>query len=830
LNDGAGYTGSFTEIDSETGSVSDQDQASATDTNGAEIDGDHGTDQEHDGATSSYNSGGTYTDPTTSMTATVSSNDVTNDSIGMSDSDTDGASFASGSDTPSSDSDGDTDSMSDSGTDSATSTVTGTMAGGVTFGTTTSDTDGFTDTDHEQDGDNGVTDSASDNESGSDGGSETYVMHEGAPITDSSGGLDDATLSTDDSFGGLTGTYSLTDTMNDTFGDSGSGSVADSGSDTLTDASWSAGISGGDSGADDDHGGETITYNSNASGASGSFTDYEQDIGTYSDHDAGSDATVSDTATSQDTLTATDGGSVIHSYSSTENSTAAFNGTGTTTTNNTISESDSDAYGDTDVDAETMNAAGTVSPTSNDDTHTDDGQSSYSLNESINSHCSSISLTSSESEDGNGSYDDSSENVNGAVTFSNNDSGFSEGDSSSVSISASFGSSVTVADSQTTDDTYTYMASGSTPLDGSTGYTTLSYYDDSYIYDATGSTISELDVWFSNETITNINGGGADYTTDTTIYNDGSVVTGGGGDDGIGRFGGGGFGGGGFGGGGFHSDLYGGGGGTETVSESEGPTAPSDPSSFAIGGVLAALPDLSEFLYVRKPGYVPLQFNYMDEIDRVYFTNLTNGLKPSNMGPRLYAIGAANAMVGWRIVSAQNPNLIVNKYYITDDSNSPYWFLRYATRYSAQNSINLFFGHGGSVNKALNYNGLFKNVVSNNGLPLFGMSCCLASTYNGWIPKEFLIKNVQDNDGEVNGVEIPYIVAPMIMEADKIIKNRIQNGLKTEVNLFFGAFQDRSITLTPQGGVPDEPVNIFDRWQPILIDPRVFAPFVLPVF
>ncbi len=475
--------------------------------------------------------------------------------------------------------------MSDSGTDSATNTVTGTMAGGVTFGTTTSDADGFTDTDHEQDGDTGVTDSASDNDSGSDGGSETYIMHEGGPITDSSGGLDDASLSTDDSFSGLTGTYSLTDTMNDSFGDSGSGSVADSGSDTLTDASWSAGISGGDSGADDDHGGETVTYNANASGTSGSFTDYEQDISTYSDHDAGSDATVSDTATSQDTLTATDGGSVINSYSSTETSTAAFNGTGTTTTSNTISESDSDGYSDIDIDGETVDATGSASPTSNDDTHTDDGQSSYSLNESTNSHCSSISLTSSESEDGNGSYDDSSENVDGAVTFSNNDSGFSEGDTSSVSITASFGSSVTVADTETTDDTFTYTASGSTS-DGTTGYTTLSYFDDSYVYtDGSNSANPDYDLWASRETITNINGGGADYTTDTTIYNDGSVVTGGGGDDGIGRFGGGGFGGGGeFGGGGFHSDLYGGGGGSETETETDSSTPPTQATSAANSG------------------------------------------------------------------------------------------------------------------------------------------------------------------------------------------------------------------------------------------------------
>jgi hypothetical protein len=153
-----------------------QDHETDTDSNGAETDGDQDSTQEHDSPVANFSSSGTYTDPSAGMTATATMNDLTNDSIGLSDRDIDNPGFASGSETPSTDTTGDTATLTDNGSDSASRSVSGPTAGGVTFGMSDSDSDGFTDSDHETDNDNGITDIESDGGSGSDWGNETFSM------------------------------------------------------------------------------------------------------------------------------------------------------------------------------------------------------------------------------------------------------------------------------------------------------------------------------------------------------------------------------------------------------------------------------------------------------------------------------------------------------------------------------------------------------------------------------------------------------------------------------------------------------------------------------
>ncbi len=513
------------------------------------------------GATASYSSSGTYTDPITGMTATVGMNDYTTDSIGLSDSDTEGASFASGSETPSSESLGETESMSDAGSDTASYSASGTLASGVTYSVTSGDTDGFSDTDHEQDTDNAGTDSESAGGTGGDACTETDHMSEGGSITDSSEGLEGVYVP--DSFSGLTGSFSLTDDSTDGFGDSGSGSDSDTGADTASEADWSAALSGGDTGTDDANGSETVTYNASAASAHSSFSDYEHDISTFSDYDAGSNATSAGSTTSQDTLTATDGGSAVNTYSSSVTTTGTYLSTGTFSDTTLIDQSDSDAYSDTNIDAETINAAGTATPTSSDDTQLDNGAYSFSLYSTGTSTATSESVSQTDNEESDGLYDDSHETVNGTVYFISDDSGESDQEGYSLDYRATASYPIPAGTTEitaTTQDNFTYHAAGTT-TPGGTGYSTVNYYDDSYHYVDTTYPQVEDPIWESTEIVTTTTGGGSDYHTTVTNYTDGSALTGGGGGGGGADF---------FGGGGrFHTDLYDAGGGTVSTSNAE---------------------------------------------------------------------------------------------------------------------------------------------------------------------------------------------------------------------------------------------------------------------
>ena len=469
------------------------------------------------------------------MTATVSESDLTQDSITESDSASDSDSFASGSDTPSSEAGSDTDYESDSGTDSDSSSEHGTLPGGVSFTVTDSSSDGFSDTEHENDTDNGVSDTASVGDNGSDSGTATYFMSESGPISDSTPGMDTAYI--DDSFSGLTGSFTLTDSSTAGYSDSEGGSDTDAAADTVSDAGWSAALAGGDSATHTDSGSETISYSAHGAGTGSSYTDYELDTSTYSDHDVGSDTTSGGSTTSQDTVTATDAGSVVNDYWSSISSTGA---------STEIEESNSDAYSDHDVDSESIDATGSVASSSSDDTHDDNGSYSYTMTDSSTGTYMGSATHAEAIKEYDGSYVDQTETVNGTASFTNNDSGESSGDSTSTETSLGT-TDVGVGHSE---DTWSYQATGVT-ASGSTGYTTLSYYDDDYSYDGAGSSVDDLPIWGSDEVVTTEYGAGSDFTTTIDDYSDGSSVSSGPGGGGPMFRGGGGFG------GGFHSDLFG---------------------------------------------------------------------------------------------------------------------------------------------------------------------------------------------------------------------------------------------------------------------------------
>jgi hypothetical protein len=541
--DSSGYTGSFTEVDTDGGSVTDHDQETDTDSNGADTGSDQVTTTEQDNATASFTSGGTYVNATTGMTATVSEGDLTHDSITESDSESDTDSFASGSFTPSSEAGSDTDYVSDTGSDSDSSSEHGTLPGGVTFTVTTGAADSFSDTDHEQDTDNGTSDTASVGDSGSDAGTATYSMSEGGSIGDSTPGEETAYI--DDSFDGLTGSFTLTDSSTAGYSDSEGGSDTDTAADTVSDTGWSAALGGGDSATHGDSGSETISYSASGAGTGSSYTDSELDTSTYSDHDVGSDTTSGGSTTSQDTLTATDAGSVINDYWS------SISATGASTE---IEESNSDAYSDHDVDSESFDATGAVASSSSDDTHDDNGAYSFTMTYSSSTTSMGTTTTVDGDQEYDGTYDDQTETVNGTASFSNNDSGESSGNSTSTQTSTG----TTLFGVENADDTWSYQATGVTSS-GSTGYTALSYYDDNYSYSSIGFSDGVPPIWESTEVVTTEYGAGTDFTTSIDRYTDGSELTGGGGGgggDGADFRGGGGFGGG----GGFHPDLFGSGG------------------------------------------------------------------------------------------------------------------------------------------------------------------------------------------------------------------------------------------------------------------------------
>ena len=155
-----------------------------------------------------------------------------------------------------------------------------------------------------------------------------------------------------------------------------------------------------------------------------------------------------------------------------------------------------------------------------------------------------------------GSYNDQTETVNGTASFTNNDSGESNGDSTVTALG--FGTDIVGVEN--TDDIWSYQATGVTSGD-TTGYTTLSYFDDNYSYSGGGTDFDYLPIWGSDEVVTTVYGAGSDFTTSIDDYSAGSSLSGGPGGGPMFR-----------GGGGFHPDLFGGGGThTSTSSTESGP-------------------------------------------------------------------------------------------------------------------------------------------------------------------------------------------------------------------------------------------------------------------
>jgi hypothetical protein len=70
FDSGSGYSGSYTEVDSEGGSVTDHNQKTDTDSDGADAGSDQLTNTEQDNASASFTRGGTYVVPLPEMSVT----------------------------------------------------------------------------------------------------------------------------------------------------------------------------------------------------------------------------------------------------------------------------------------------------------------------------------------------------------------------------------------------------------------------------------------------------------------------------------------------------------------------------------------------------------------------------------------------------------------------------------------------------------------------------------------------------------------------------------------------------------------------------------------
>ncbi len=177
---------------------------------------------------------------------------------------------------------------------------------------------------------------------------------------------------------------------------------------------------------------------------------------------------------------------------------------------------------------------------------------------------------------------------------------------------------------------------------------------------------------------------------------------------------------------------------------------------------------------------------------------------------------AVKAMMDWR--DLKNKCYELNVYYVTDDNNGPVQFLSDAVKKGA-GSINLFFGHGSGFD--VTYKMQVPATPGGQDPPLFGIASCYASQFNGLIPEANLIANAPTNKFKIKVGEYLTYASPMILEADRIIRDRIKNQRKVQLNLYFGEFEKRvqdqvigGVTLVGNTSMyGKEPVYRYRQWK-----------------
>ncbi len=164
---------------------------------------------------------------------------------------------------------------------------------------------------------------------------------------------------------------------------------------------------------------------------------------------------------------------------------------------------------------------------------------------------------------------------------------------------------------------------------------------------------------------------------------------------------------------------------------------------------------------------------------------------------------AAKAMMGWRDLKG----LDLHIYYIGNSAQGPEMFLKDAVT-KGSGSVNIFFGHG-SGDMRFEVGAALQKVppAGKAAAPLFGLACCYAKYYNDKVPEKSRIPNVPTNAKEIMVGDGLVENTPMLEAVDKIIRDRLKNKEKLQVNIYFGEMSMNGFSLDPKTGQ-------FKEWDP----------------
>ena len=225
------------------------------------------------------------------------------------------------------------------------------------------------------------------------------------------------------------------------------------------------------------------------------------------------------------------------------------------------------------------------------------------------------------------------------------------------------------------------------------------------------------------------------------------------------------------------------------------PAPPLSPESAEIvKQMLAVAPSIPREAKTYSPAEAPVEIQFMDEYYWDGVSDQKNGRRLVGGGGNIQTENkAAKAMMEWRTLDPQN--LTVNVYYLGNTANGPDRFLRDAAT-KGYGTINLCFSHGSNVRSTFNVAAALANVPNPDNLsaPLFGIGSCYAGIQNEAIPKADRLPSAPESKKDTTGWWILSDWAPMIQATDDIIRQRLKDGKKVTVNLYFGEMKDNSQT------------------------------------